>query len=160
MMSKIPRIGTWMKRNVVTVQASASIREVAALLVDRKVGTLPVVDEAGVLIGILSITDIIHLFLPAAISLVDDIDFVKDFGAIKKPSKRDLKQAETLVVIDIMEQPVSVDEKCSMLRALSMMEKHNLQDLPVVTQDGHLVGIASRVDIGRALLTNWLNTPT
>ena len=159
-MNKLLRIGAWMKRDVVAVHASTSIREVTALLVDRKVGTLPVVDEAGVLIGILSITDIIHLFLPAAISLVDDIDFVKDFGAIKKPSKRDLKQAETLVVIDIMEQPVSVDEKCSMLRALSMMEKHNLQDLPVVTQDGHLVGIASRVDIGRALLTNWLNTPT
>ena len=117
------------------------------------------VDEGGVLIGILPITDIIHIFLPDAISLVDDIDFVKDFGAINKPSTRDLKQAETLVVVDIMKQPVSVDEECSMLRALAMMEKHNLKDLPVVTQGGHLVGIASRVDIGRALLTNWLNTP-
>jgi CBS domain-containing protein len=160
MMNKILRIGTWMKRDVVAVRASTSIREVAALLVDRKVGTLPVVDEAGILIGILPITDIIHIFLPDAVSLIDDIDFVKDFGAIKKPSPRDLKQAETLVVVDIMEQPVSVEEECSMLRALSMMEKHNLQDLPVVTESGNLVGIASRVDIGRALLTNWLNTTT
>jgi len=160
MMNKILRIGDWMKRGVVAVHASTSIKGVAALLVDRKVGTLPVVDEAGILIGILSITDIIHIFLPDAVSLIDDIDFVKDFGAMKKPSPRDLKQAETLVVVDIMEQPVSVDEECSMLRALSMMEKHNLQDLPVTTQDGHLVGIASRVDIGRALLTNWLNTTT
>jgi CBS domain-containing protein len=159
-MKNLLRIDAWMKRNVVTVHASASIREVATLLVDRRVGTLPVVDEAGVLIGILSIKDIIHIFLPDAISLVDDIDFVKDFGAIEKPSKQTLKQAETLVVFDIMKEPVSVDEECSMLRALSMMEKHHLQDLPVVSQDGQLVGIASRVDIGRALLTNWLNTPS
>jgi CBS domain-containing protein len=159
-MSKTRRIGAWMKRDVVVVHASTSIREVAALLVDRKVGTLPVVDEAGTLIGILSITDVAHIFLPDVISLIDDIDFVKDFGAIKKPAPRDLKQAETLVVVDIMEQPVSVDEECSLLRALSMMEKHNLQDLPVVTKRGQLVGIASRVDIGRALLTNWLNTTT
>ncbi len=111
--------------------------------------------------GILtSTTDIIHIFLPDVVSLIDDIDFVKDFGAIKKPAPRDLKQAETLVVVDIMKQPVSVEEECSMLRALSMMEKHNLQDLPVVTKGEHLVGIASRVDIGRALLTNWLNTTT
>ena len=157
-MTEIPRIGTWMKRDVVAVHASTSIREAAALIVDRKVGTLPVVDEDGLLMGILSITDIIHLFLPGVISLIDDIDFVKDFGAIKKPSPQDLKRAETLVVVDIMEQPVSVDEECSLLRALSMMEKHNLRDLPVVTKSGHLVGIASRVDIGRALLTDWLNT--
>jgi CBS domain-containing protein len=160
MMTKTSRIGDWMKREVVAVRPSTSIREVAALLIDRKVGTLPVVDEAGMLIGILPITDILHIFLPDVLSLIDDIDFVKDFGAIKKPAPRDLKQAETLVVDDIMEEPVSVDEECSLLRALSMMEKHNLQDLPVVTKRGQLAGIASRVDIGRALLTNWLNATT
>ncbi len=159
-MSTTGRIGTWMKRDVVVVHTSTSIREAAALLLDRKVGTLPVVDEAGMLVGILSITDIVHIFLPDVISLIEDIDFVKDFGAIKRPARRDLKQAETLIVVDIMEEPVSVEDDCSLLRALSMMEKHNLQDLPVVTREGRLVGIASRVDIGRALLTNWLNTPT
>jgi len=158
MMTKMPRIGAWMKRDVVAVHASTSIREAAALLVDRKVGTLPVVDEVGILIGILSITDIVHIFLPDVISLIDDIDFVGDFGALKRPASRDLKRAESLAVVDIMEQPVSADEECSMLRALSMMEKHNLRDLPVVTKGGRLVGIASRVDIGRALLTYWLNT--
>ena len=159
-MSRTGRIGACMKRDVVVVNASTSIREVAALLVDRKVGTLPVVDEGGILIGILSITDIIHIFLPSAISLVDDIDFVKDFGALRKPSTRNLKQAETLVVVDIMKEPVSVDQECGLLRALSVMEKHNLQDLPIVSKDGPLTGIASRVDIGRALLTDWLNTTT
>jgi CBS domain-containing protein len=157
-MSKRRTIGAWMKRDVVVIHASTSIREAAALLIDRKVGTLPVVDDAGILIGILAITDVAHIFLPDVISLIDDIDFVKDFGAIKKPAPRDVKQAETLEVVDIMEQPVSVDEECSLLRALSMMEKHNLRDLPVVTKGGRLVGIASRVDIGRALLTYWLNT--
>jgi len=159
-MSRTGTIGVWMKRDVVVIHASSTIREAAASLVDRKVGTLPVVDEAGKLIGILSITDIADIFLPDAVSLIDDIDFVKDFGAIRKPAPRDLKQAETLEVVDIMEQPVFVDEKCSLLRALSLMEKHDLQDLPVVTKDGHLVGIASRVDIGRAILTNWLNATT
>ena len=159
-MTSILGIGTWMKRDVVAVHASTSIREAAALLVDRKVGTLPVLDEAGILVGIVSITDIIHIFLPDVISLIDDIDFVKDFGAIRKPAPRDLKHAETLVVDDIMETPVSVDEECSVLRALSMMEKHSLRDLLVVTKSGQLVGIASRVDIGRALLMNWLNATT
>lgn len=154
----ILRIGTWMKRDVVAVQASTSVKEAAALLVDRRVGTLPVVDEARMLIGILAIADITHIFLPDVVSLLDDIDFVKDFGALKTPSERDLERAETLTVADIMEEAVSVEEDCSLLRALSVMEKHNLRDLPVVTRRGQLAGIASRVDIGRALLTNWLET--
>ncbi len=148
-------IGAWMKRDVVAIHASASIKEAAALLVDRKVGTLPVVDEGGVLIGMTSITAIVHIFLPDFVSLLTDIDFVKDYGALKTPSQEDLERAETLSVADIMEAPVAVEEDCSLIRALAVMEKHNLRDLPVV-KDGRLVGIASRVDIGRAFLTAWL----
>jgi CBS domain-containing protein len=35
------------------------------------------------------------------------------------------------------------------------MEKHRMRDLPVV-KEGKLIGIASRVDIGRAFLSSWL----
>lgn len=154
-MSDDLEIGTWMKRDVVFVHASSSVKEAAALLVDRKVGTLPVVAKDGILIGVISITDIVHIFLPDFVSLLTDIDFVKDFGAFEAPSKEDLERAETLSVADIMEAPVAVEEDCSLVRALSVMEIHNLRDLPVV-RDGQLVGIASRVDIGRAFLTAWL----
>ncbi len=148
-------IGAWMKRDIVAVQASLSVKEAAALLVDRRVGTLPVLDEDGVLIGVTSITDITHIFLPDFVSLLVDIDFVKDFGALKTPSKENLERAETLTVADIMEEPTAEEEDCSLVRALSVMEKHNLADLLVV-RDRQLVGIASRVDIGRAFLTTCL----
>jgi CBS domain-containing protein len=58
-------------------------------------------------------------------------------------------------VADIMEEPVSVAEDCTLIRALSFMEKYRIRDLPVV-KEGRLVGIASRVDIGRAFLSSWL----
>ena len=151
------KIGAWMKRDIVTVHASMSVKEAAALLVDRRVGTLPVLDEDGVLIGVTSITDITHIFLPDFISLLADIDFVKDFGALKTPSKENLERAETLTVADIMEEPMAEEEDCSLIRALSVMEKHNLVDL-LVMRDRQLIGIASRVDIGRAFLTTWLET--
>lgn len=149
------KIGAWMKRDIVAVHASMSVKEAAALLVDRRVGTLPVIDEDEVLIGVTSITDITHIFLPDFVSLLADIDYVKDFGAFKTPSQENLERAETLTVADIMEEPLAEEEDCSLVRALSLMEKHNLADLLVV-RDGQLVGIASRVDIGRAFLTTWL----
>ena len=67
--------------------------------------------------------------------------------------------AESLSVADVMEEPISVENDCELMRALSFMHKYKIQDLPVV-EDGKLVGIASRVDIGRAFLSNWLTSTT
>jgi CBS domain-containing protein len=35
------------------------------------------------------------------------------------------------------------------------MLQHNLHDMPVVSKNGELVGVASRVDIGIAILSAW-----
>ncbi len=157
-MPNIQKIGTWMKRDVVHIHVAASIREAATVMVEKKVGTLPVVDETRMLVGCLSMGSITGIFLPDVVSLLADIDFVKDFGALKTPLKEDLERAETLSVSDVMQAPaVAVDEGCSLLRALTVMDNDNLRDLPVV-RDGQLVGIASRVDIGRAFLSDWLKT--
>jgi CBS domain-containing protein len=66
-----------------------------------------------------------------------------------------MQRAESLLVADIMDEPVSVEDDCTLIRALSFMEKYRIRDLPVV-KEGKLVGIASRVDIGRAFLSAWL----
>lgn len=145
-----------MKREVVTARPTASVREAATLLVQKRVGTLPVVDEDGMLLGVTSITRIAHLFLPDFVALLQNIDFIKDYGALKTPSQEEWKRVAGLSVADIMDSPIAVEENSSLIRALSMMEKHNLRDLPVV-RDGRLVGIASRVDIGRAFLEQWLS---
>jgi CBS domain-containing protein len=116
-----------MKRNVVSAEPDMTVREAAALLIEKRVGTLPVVDEVGTLVGVISIGDIIQIFL----------------------------KARGLSVADIVRESVVVEDNCALIRALSVMEKHNLRDLLVV-KEGKLVGIASRVDIGRAFLSSWL----
>jgi CBS domain-containing protein len=35
------------------------------------------------------------------------------------------------------------------------MLKHNLSDMPVVSESGELVGVVSKVDIGAEILSNW-----
>ena len=147
-----------MKREVVSVRPDATVREAAALMVKKKVGTLPVVDAEGVLVGVTSLLDITHIFLPDFVSLMADIDFVKDYGTLESPSPEELERAESLSVSDIMVEPVAVEADCALVRALSVMEKHNLGDLPVV-KEGKLVGIASRVDIGRSFLAGWMEEP-
>ena len=143
-----------MKRKVISVRADIPLKEAANRLRENKVGTLPVVDEADMLIGLISIRDVIRLFLPDFVDLISDIDFVKDFGASRTPSTGSLRKAEHLTVADLMEAPVAVEEKASLIRAMSMMHKHDLLDLPIVNE-GKLVGIASWVDIGGAFIADW-----
>jgi CBS domain-containing protein len=143
-----------MKRNVVSIPATASIGQAAARLASRRIGMLPVVNAIGHLVGILQLRDLLELVMPDFLKLIDDFDFVHDFGAIESyhPSPETLARP----VSEVMQKPpISVEETCSLIRAFSVLLRHDLLDVPVVTADGRLAGIASRVDIGAALLSNW-----
>ena len=89
-------------------------------------------------------------------SLLSNIKFIKDYGPLGTPTKESIQRAENLLVEDIMDNPISVEDDCTLIRALSFMEKHRIRDLPVV-KDRKLTGIASRVDIGREFLYTWLS---
>ena len=148
-------IGTWMKPRVVSIGPTASLLDAAKLLAKEKIGTLPVVDRKGKLVGITSMRKVVRYFLPDFINVVEDVDFVRDFGAIDIPSPVDIKKSATVTVAEIMDEPVSVEDSASLMRALALMVTHDIQDVPVV-RNGKLVGIASRVDVGRAFLEGWL----
>ncbi len=48
-----------------------------------------------------------------------------------------------------------VKENSGLVRAYSLMLQKELHDLPVVSAEGKLTGIASRVDLGVAILKTW-----
>ncbi len=148
-------VGNCMKRRVVSVSASTPVQEAARVVVEKRVGTLPVVDEHGVLIGVTSISDVLKVFMPDFVALMDNIDFVHDFGVLENLGSKDLLEAARLTIQDIMRPPVAVEETCGLLRASATMAKHRVRDLPVVDKEGRLVGIASPVDIVTSLLAEW-----
>jgi CBS domain-containing protein len=152
-------IGKWMKGDVVSIQPETNLIEAAKLLAHKKVGTLPVVNQAGELVGLTSMRAISRFFLPDFINVLKDVDFVHDFGAIEDPSPVDIEKAATITVGEYMQEPFSVEEDASLTRALAIMISQDLQDIPVV-RGKKLVGIASRVDIGRAFFESWLSKST
>jgi CBS domain-containing protein len=154
-MGKEDCIDCCMKRKVIFGHPETTVREAALLMAEHNVGTLPVVDEASALVGVTTMRDVIQIFLPDFLSLLSNIRFITDYGDLDTPSRESIRRAESLLVADIMQEPVSVEDDCTLIRALSFMEKYRIRDLPVV-KEGRLVGIASRVDIGRAFLSTWL----
>lgn len=151
------KISECMKRKVFSIPASARISEAVMLFTRNHVGTLPVIDSQGRLVGTLQLRDVLELVMPDFVRLVEDFDFVGDFGAVelRKPPPKDLDKPVT----EVMQAPVSVEQSCGMLRAFSVLHHEQLLDLPVVDSDGRLVGIASRVDLGISLMRSW-NTPS
>lgn len=147
------KIRDCMKQNVVSIPATATVGEAAALFVARHIGLLPVIDEQGRLAGILSLRDMIALALPAFASLIADVGFVHDFGAVElaRPAPETLAQPVTAIV----RAATTVPEDCGLLRAYVLMHQHHLHDVPVVATDGALMGVASRVDVATAFLAGW-----
>lgn len=143
-------VGDSMKRHVVTVTASTTVQEAVRIVVEGRVGTLPVVDEEGLLTGVVRLADLLGVFTPDFLALLDDIDFVHDFGAMEQVHPETILQARELTMSDLAGTLVAVEENCGLLHALVTMVKHQLQDLPIVDEQGRLVGIASRVDIARS----------
>lgn len=142
-----------MKKQVVTVQDTDTLGTAAKQFVKHHVGMLPVINAEGKLVGVLQLRDLLSLILPAFTRLMDDFDFVSDFGAME--SIRPSQEIVSKRVSEVMEPPVYVDDSCGISRAFALLHSHNLTDLPVVDEENCLVGIASRVDVGTAILKNW-----
>jgi CBS domain-containing protein len=146
-------IADCMKRNVVSIPATATIREAAAIFVRKHIGLLPVVDTNNRLIGVIGLRDLLTLELPDFVNFVVDVDFVHDFGAVEttRPPARTLDKP----IKSLMKKAITVEDDCGLLRAYALMLQHKLHDIPVVSKNGELMGVASRVDIGTAILSHW-----
>lgn len=146
-------VSSCMKRHVVSVPITTTIREAAAIFVQKHIGLLPVVDKDDKPVGVIGIRDLLNLEMPDFINFVADVDFVHDFGAVEdtRPPASTLKKT----VKSLMRPVITVEEDAGLLRAYSLMLQQNLHDIPVVSKEGKLIGIASRVDIGVTILKAW-----
>ncbi len=142
-----------MKRSIASVDEKTTVREVAAILVKKHIGLLPIVDKDEKPIGVIGLRDLLSLEMPDFVNFMADVDFVHDFGAVEdaRPSAKTLNK----MVKYLMKPIITVEQDCGLLRAYALMLQQNLHDILVVSKDGKLIGIASRVDIGIAILSTW-----
>lgn len=147
------KIETTMKRKVITVRADATIAQAAKIIASHRAGILPVLDEEGKPVGMIQLKDLISLVMPGFLNILDNVDFISDFGMLEmlRPDHASLDQPVTT----IMEPLMTIDQGSGLLRAYITMLQHDLFDLVVTDHDGKLVGLVSRVDIGTAIIHLW-----
>jgi CBS domain-containing protein len=148
------KIADWMKTDLVTISRDITLEDAVHLLVEKRVGTLPVVDEKGKILGLVTMKKILMKFLPDFYDIIQNIEYLRDFGALELPSE-DLQRLLSKNIADIMEKnPLSVSAECTVLSAIGIMSRHNLSDLLIV-EGGILKGLVSTVDLGVAFL-HWI----
>lgn len=146
---EVKKVKEFMNTSVVTIHRATTIKEIAHIFLTHDFDFLPVVDEENRLLGVITKKDILTPFLPEYFELLDDIDFISDFGSLEASLTETLEYL--LVAEDIMvKDPVTIDEEASLFKAVALISHHKIRHLPVV-REGKLVGIVSRTDILRAI---------
>ncbi len=144
-----------MQTEVMTVGPDTTVRELADLLAEKKISGVPVVDEQGNLLGVVSEADIIvqdaELHFPYYIQFLDSIIYLQSFHKFEER----FKKAFATKVEEIMtREVVVVSPETSVRAAATLMTDRNINRLPV-TESGksgeRLVGIVTRGDVVRAI---------
>lgn len=140
-----------MTRDVVAIKGTTTVREMADIFDTKRIGTLPVVDDAGNLVGIVSASDLVEqdrpLHIPTVISLFDWVIPLEGEGALQRELKKISAQtASELASTDI----VTVSPSDSVSKVAEIMSSKKLHSLPVV-EGKKLVGMVSRIDIIRSM---------
>ncbi len=146
-----------MTRKLITVKADTSIREAADLMLQHHISGLPVVGEAGKLLGIVSEGDFMRRSeIGTQGPRIRWLDFLMGAGK----SAEDFVHAYGRKVGEIMTRDdlFTVTEDMPLEQLVRLMERENVKRLPVLRGDA-LVGIVTRSDLLRAVASLARDVP-
>ena len=125
------RACTWPRRSRSSIAATASLKEAAGILDSRKITGLPVVDASGLLVGVLSQTDLVRV----------------------RANQHLVSNWPGLAVGQIMTTPVlTIAATASLEEAAKEMERHRVHRLVVTDGAAIPIGIISTSDLVRSWL--------
>lgn len=141
----------------ITVGPDTAVSDIAALLLDSRISAVPVVSDAGEVLGIVSEGDLLHraeaqtdrrrtqwleLLLDRNVTAAE---FVKTHGN----RARDVMTPEV----------VTVGPDTDLAEIAALLERHRIKRVPVV-EDGRVVGVVSRANLLHGLVAYRSDSPT
>ena len=133
-----------MTTDVATVSPETPLRDVAALLADRRISGVPVVDATGV-VGVVSEADVLAKEATERHKRTSLLDWLLDVEPLlDKLTARTAGEAMTAPAI-------TVNPRRPLHEAASIMLEQGVNRLPVV-DGGKLIGIVSRADLVQAFV--------
>jgi CBS-domain-containing membrane protein len=142
-----------MSTNIVSVKPDTEIIEAARLLLEKRFNGLPVVDDAGKVVGIICQSDLIaqqkNLPIPTVFTFLDG--FIP-LTSLKKMESEIQKIAAITVADAMTKKPVTVKSDTRIETLAALMVDKKLYTLPVLDNDGKLVGIVGKEDLLKTVI--------
>ena len=145
-----------MTRDVMTVGSDTSVRDIAALMVEKHISGVPVLTDDGKLIGMVSQSDLLHR---AEVGTDRKHKWWFRILADSSALAREYSKAHGLRARDIMSRyVVSVRDDAELRDVADILDKRHIKRVPVVRGD-RLVGLITRGDLVRALSQVQVSKP-
>jgi acetoin utilization protein AcuB len=128
----------WMTKNPITVDPDTSMMRASKLMKEHSIRRLPVL-ENGKLVGIVSDRDIKE----ASPSKATTLDVHELYYLLSEVKVRDI----------MTKNPITVNENETILKCAAIMQNKKISGLPVLDDQGSLVGIVSETEIYKVLLS-------
>ena len=140
------QVKDFMTCQVVTVTPETSILDAARLMLDHKISGLPVVNDGGRVVGIISEHDLLRDNVRTKRThwlrlMIDRVNLADESGRLHERKVREVMTPD----------PVTITEAASLEEAGRLIEENDIKRLPVV-RDDKLVGIIARADMVRAMI--------
>jgi CBS domain-containing protein len=150
----MPDVRDIMDSNPATVSPDTAVEELVVVLREHGIPGVPVVDSAGHCVGMVTEADLVlpddqgDLHLPHYINLFGGTVFLESLGRYEQR----LRKAFASTAEDMMtREPDTVAPDATVKEAARLIHESGHNRLPVVDEDGRLVGVVTRLDVLGAL---------
>ena len=147
-----------MSRDPIVVGPQTPIKEAIKILAEQRISGLPVVDESGKLVGVISETDL--LWQETGVEPPIYIMFLDSVIYLENPARHDqeLHKALGQTVGEVMSSDaVTVKPDQPLRKAAKLMQEKSIRRLAVTDDAGKVIGILTPGDIVRAMAVELNN---
>jgi CBS domain-containing protein len=124
------------------------LKEVAELLATHSISGVPVVGAGGRVVGVVSEADILYKERPETRDRKGLFGLLLEASRIEADAKFHARTAGEAMT----SPPITIEPNRSLTEAASLMLDQGINRLPVVDEDGDLVGIVTRADLVKAFV--------
>jgi len=150
----MPTVRDIMDSSPATVHTDTPVEQVVAVLREHELPGVPVIDADGRCVGLVSEADLVlpddqgDLHIPHYINLFGGTVFLEPLGRFEKRLRKAFAStAEDMMTAD----PDTVTPDTDVKEAARLIHGSGHNRLPVVDEDGRLVGVVTRLDVLGAL---------
>lgn len=144
-----------MTRNPIVVTSTTPLKEAIQILAERHISGLPVVNEQGILVGVISESDLMWQETgaepPPYVMVLDSIIYLQNPHKYEQEIHKALGQTVGEVMTSHV---ITIKPDKSLQEAAHALQQKQVHRLPVLDDAGMLVGILTRGDIIRAMAAN------